>query len=324
MLKRSTKSTYSDTGIAEIFDIELGLYKQWIMIRGENRNNPILLFLHGGPGTANIGVASDTQKELEKNFVVVNWDQLGAGLSYNKKIPSEALTINKMVEYTKELIQYLIERFQKEKIYLVGHSWGSLVGIIVAQQYPEIIEKYIGVSQLVHGKINEKYAYEYCVKCATSTNNKKAIKQLEQIGKPPYSDWMKGLQIRSNWSNKFGAAVKNGSLAKIYMGKMFKSREYKFIDMFKFIMGFTLSLKNLWPEIMEMNLYEKVDSLKVPTYFFLGRRDYQAPSILAEEYIKGLKADIKKIIWFEESAHLCNIEEEEKFALEIQELLKKV
>jgi pimeloyl-ACP methyl ester carboxylesterase len=318
MLKRRTSNDYTENGIAELFTIELGSYKQWIMIRGENRNNPILLFLHGGPGTANIGVAADTQKHLEKNFVVVNWDQLGAGLSYDKRIPKESLTINKMIEYTNELIQYLLQRFEKKKVYLVGHSWGSLLGILVAHKYPEVIEKYIGVSQMVDGKLNEKYAYEYCLKCAIETKNKKAIAQLEQIGKPPYSDWMKGLQIRSSWSNKFGAAVKNGSLARIYMWKMFKSTEYRFVDMFKFMSGFTLSLKNLWPEIMEISLYEKVDNLKVPAYFFLGRNDYQAPSIIAEMYMKDLKSDSKEVVWFEKSAHLCHIEEQIKFALQMQ------
>lgn len=145
--------------------------------------------------------------------------------------------------------------------------------------------------------------------------------QLKQIGKPPYSDWMKGLRIRSNWSSKFGAAMKNGSLAQIYMWKMFKSKEYRFVDMLKFIAGCTLSLENLWPEVMDINLYEKVDSLKVPAYFFLGRNDYQAPSIIADMYIKCLKADIKEIVWFEESAHFCHIEEEEKFALEMQNII---
>jgi pimeloyl-ACP methyl ester carboxylesterase len=320
MLKRRTRNNYTKDGIAELFTIELGSYEQWVMIRGENRNNPILLFLHGGPGTANIGVAADTQRSLEQSFVVVNWDQLGAGLSYDKRIPQKALTISKMIDYTHELIQYLLRRFGHKKIYLVGHSWGSLLGILVAQKHPEIIEKYIGVSQIVDGKLNERYAYEYCLKCAVETKNKKAIAQLNQIGKPPYSDWMRGLQVRSNWSNKFGAAVKNGSLAKIYMQKILISTEYRFSDMFKFMSGFTLSLKNIWPEIMEVSLYEKVDNLKVPAYFFLGRNDQQAPSTLAEMYIKDLKADPKEIVWFEKSAHLCNIEEEEKFALEMKNI----
>jgi pimeloyl-ACP methyl ester carboxylesterase len=321
MINRRTRNNYTENGISELFPVELGSYKQWVMIRGENKNNPILLFLHGGPGTANIGVAADTQKLLEKSFVVVNWDQLGGGLSYNKTIPKEALTVSKMVEYTNELIQYLLQRFQKRKLYLVGHSWGSLIGILVAQKYPEIIEKYIGVSQVVDGKLNEKYAYEYCLKCAARENDKKAIEQLKSIGEPPYSDWMKGLQIRSNWSNKFGAAIKNGSLAQVYMGKMLKGTEYKLIDIFKFMSGFTLSLKYLWPEVMEINLFERVEGLKVPAYFFLGRNDYQAPSCIAEMYVKALKAETKEIVWFEESAHMCNIEEEEKFASEMKRLV---
>jgi pimeloyl-ACP methyl ester carboxylesterase len=321
MVNRRTENNYTENGISELFPMELGSYKQWVMIRGENKKNPLLLFLHGGPGTANIGVAADTQKLLEEKFVVVNWDQLGAGLSYNKRIPKEALTVSKMVEYTNELIQYLLQRFQKKKLYLVGHSWGSVIGILVAQKYPENIEKYIGVSQVVDGRLNEKYAYEYCLKCAARENNKKAIKQLKKIGEPPYSDWMKGLQIRSNWSNKFGATIKNGSLAKIYMGKMLKSTEYKLIDIYNFMSGFTLSLKYIWPEVMELNLFEQVGELKVPAYFFLGRNDYQAPGSIAESYIKALRAETKEIIWFEKSAHMCNIEEEKKFALEMQKLI---
>lgn len=317
LLERKTRNSYTEDGIAELFTLELGSYKQWVMIRGENRNNPILLFLHGGPGTANIGIATDTQRNLESNFVVVNWDQLGAGLSYNKKIPSNALTIDKMIDYTYELMEYLLQRFGQDKLYLVGHSWGSLLGILVTQKYPDMIEKYIGVSQMVDGKLNECFAYEYCLKRANETKNKKALDQLLQLGKPPYSDWMKGLQIRSTWSNKFGAAIKNGSLAKTYMLKMLRSKEYELVDIFKFMAGFTLSLETLWPEIMEINLFETVDTLKVPTHFFLGRYDFQAPSNLAEMYIKNLKVDSKKIVWFEESAHLCQIEEQDKFAFEL-------
>jgi esterase/lipase len=99
------------------------------------------------------------------------------------------------------------------------------------------------------------------------------------------------------------------------------STEYKLIDMYKFMAGFTLSLKYIWPEVMKFNLYEKVESLKVPAYFFLGRYDYQAPSNIADMYVKTLKAETKEIVWFEESAHMCNIEEEKKFALEMQRLI---
>ena len=139
MFSRNTKNIEAENSVADLIKINIGGFEQWVLIRGESINKPILLFLNGGPGTTNIGIAADTQKQLEKNFIVVNWDQLGAGLSYNKSIPKEAMTIEKMIEYTKELIQYLLNRFEKKKVYLVGHSWGSLLGILTAKRYPEYI-----------------------------------------------------------------------------------------------------------------------------------------------------------------------------------------
>ncbi|WP_318503114.1 hypothetical protein [Bacillus sp. T3] len=123
MFTRKTNYISGKDSVAELTKMNFGGFEQWLLIRGESGMNPILLFLHGGPGTPNIGIAADTQKQLEKNFIVVNWDQLGAGLSYNHEIPKEAMTIEKMIGYTKEVIQYLLKRFKKEKLFLVGHSW---------------------------------------------------------------------------------------------------------------------------------------------------------------------------------------------------------
>lgn len=310
-----------ENSVADLIKINIGKFEQWVLIRGVCVNNPILLFLHGGPGTANIGIAADTQKQLERNFIVVNWDQLGAGLSYNKSISKEAMTIEKMIEYTKELIQYLLNRFEKKKVYLVGHSWGSLVGILTAKRYPEYIEKYVGVSQVVGGQEAEKLCYEYCFEQANVCNDRKALKQLKEINEPPYRDWMRGLRVRSALSNKFGAAVKSGGLPDLYIKRMLKSEEYKLIDIYKFMAGFSFSLKYLWPEIMRMNILEEVDSLSIPIYFFLGKYDYSAPSSLAEAYFSKLKADNKQIIWFENSAHMCNLEEQAKFISNLENVL---
>lgn len=323
MFKRKTASIKGENGISELFTLKLGFYEQGVLIRGENRNNPILLFLHGGPGTSNIGVAAGTQKLLEKRFCVVNWDQLGSGLSFYRNISGEHMTIAKMMEYTHVLMQYLVRRFSQEKLYLVGHSWGSLLGILVAQKYPELIEKYIGVSQIVDGELNEKYAYEYCYEQAKKDNNVKAIKQLAQIGEPPYSDWMKGLQIRSYWSSHYGGAIFTGNLASIYIRRMLKSNEYNLVDLYRYVSGFSLSLKNIWPEVMRIHLKEQIKKLDVNAYFFLGKHDFQAPYKIAQEYISALDANTKEIVWFENSAHMCPIEEQEKFQIELIKLLDK-
>ena len=321
MFSRKTKNSEGQNSVADLIKINLGKFDQWVLIRGESINNPILLFLHGGPGTTNIGIAADTQNQLEKDFIVVNWDQLGAGLSYNKSIPKEAMTIEKMLEYTKELIQYLLNRFQKKKVYLVGHSWGSLLGILMSKRYPQYIEKYVGVSQVVGGNETEKLCYEYCLRKATESNDRKALKKLKELKEPPYEDWMKGLQIRSALSNKFGASIKNGSLSSLYIKRTLRSQEYKLIDIYKFMAGFSLSLKYLWPEVMKIDLLEEVNSLSMPVYFFLGKYDHSAPSSLAKAYFTKLKADYKQIIWFENSAHMCNLEEPVKFTSNLKNVL---
>jgi pimeloyl-ACP methyl ester carboxylesterase len=138
MFRRKTNKILLENSVADLIKINIGKFEQWVLIRGESVNNPLLLFLHGGPGTTNIGIAADTQKQLEKNFIVVNWDQLGAGLSYKKSIPKEAMTIEKMVEYTEELIQYLLNRFDKKKVNLVGHSWciWTRTSIHFGQEHP--------------------------------------------------------------------------------------------------------------------------------------------------------------------------------------------
>lgn len=322
MFTRRTKNIEAENSVSELTKITIGEFEQWILLRGESVNNPVLLFLHGGPGTTNIPVAAETQKQLEKNFIVVNWDQLGAGLSYNKSIPKEVMTIEKMIAYTKELIEYLLNRFEKKKVYLVGHSWGSLIGILTAKRYPELIEKYVGVSQVVDGPETEKLCYDYCFREAVMRNDIKALRKLKEINKPPYENWMKGLQIRSALSNQFGGSIKNGSLSSLYIKRMIASKEYKLTDIYKFMAGFSLSLKYLWPEVMNIDLAKEVDYLSIPVYFFLGRYDFSAPSSLAEAFFTKLKADSKQMIWFENSAHMCHLEEQEKFIAYLKAVLK--
>jgi pimeloyl-ACP methyl ester carboxylesterase len=203
------------------------------------------------------------------------------------------------------------------------YTWGSLLGILTAKRYPEYIEKYVGISQVVGGQESEKLSYEYCLKKATASNDRKALKKLTEINAPPYVDWMKGLRIRSSLSNKFGASIKNGSLPSLYIKRMVKSEEYKLVDIYKFMAGFSFSLKYLWPEVMKMSLLEEVTSLSMPVYFFLGRHDYSAPSSLAEAYLTKLKAENKQIIWFENSAHMCNLEEQVKFVAQLEYVLNE-
>ncbi|MDP5274111.1 alpha/beta fold hydrolase [Chengkuizengella axinellae] len=309
--KDSNKNVLQNS-IASIEMIKIGGVDQCILARGKNKNNPILLFLHGGPGTAQIGFAPKLQSKLEDDFVVINWDQRGAGKSFSRDIPVESMNINQFVSDAHEIIEILLERLGKEKLYLVGHSWGSVIGSLIAKKYPEKIHAYIGVGQVVNMKKNEEISYGFTLDKAKETNNKQAVKELNKIGYPPYAN-IKDTFVQRKWLNKFGGSMYEGSALKLVL-KSISFREYSFLDWLRFMKnGEGFSVNNLWGELMETNLFKQIEELKVPVYFCVGRFDYQTSFELVEEFYHQLDAPIKDLIWFEKSAHAPNFEEPEKF-----------
>jgi pimeloyl-ACP methyl ester carboxylesterase len=147
--------------IASLEKINLGRQEQWILIRGMDITKPVILFLHGGPGTSNMCLLRKYTDELEKHFIVVTWDQRGAGKSYQAINPHSSMTIDRLVLDTGELTQLLCHRFNQQKIFLVGHSWGSLIGILSIQKYPDLYHAYIGIGQIVNMQENEQISYDW-------------------------------------------------------------------------------------------------------------------------------------------------------------------
>lgn len=310
------KSTSSENryknGVHKLKKVEIGGIEQWILVRGKNRDNPILLFLHGGPGSAQIAVSRAYFSKLEENFIVVNWDQRGAGLSYSEDLPKDTMTVKSFINDTKELIEYLLNTYNKKKIFLAGHSWGSGLGILVTNKYPQLIHAYIGIAQIADMQENERIAYKYVNEYARKNNNIKAIKQLQKIGYPPYKDLISSMKIRSRWTSKFGSRFYKMDM-KQFMSKFLISSEYTIADMFKFIKGSKYSIDTMWEEVSNLNLFNLVPEVSVPVYFLLGKHDYTAPFEIAEKYFYKLTAPFKEIVWFDNSAHCIPFEEPLKF-----------
>jgi len=304
--------TEKPNSIASMEFVKLGGIDQWIIIRSHNLNNPLLLLLHGGPGTTESPLAYKFQRELEKYFIVVNWDQRGGGKSYSKKIPRESMNVEQFVSDTYDLILFLKKRLNKEKIYLVGHSWGSMLGILMTQRYPELFYAYIGVGQVVNLIDNEIFSFQFILEEAKKRENKKALKQLQKI-RPYTGENLKHLKIQRRWLRKFGGVLHNETSMWPLLKIGICSPEYKLRDFIKYIRGTTYSLKNLWNQLFSINFFKDVKEFKIPIYFFIGRYDYNVPFELSERFFKQLKAPLKKFIWFENSAHCPNFEESEKF-----------
>jgi pimeloyl-ACP methyl ester carboxylesterase len=308
--------------LAELRKIEIGDASQWITIRATNTDNPLLLFLHGGPGTSQLTLNRHNTKSLESHFIIVNWDQRGAGKSYAAIKDKQRMNIQQFVSDTIELSEYLLKRFGKQKLVLAGHSWGSGIGMLAAAQRPDLFSAYIGIGQIACMTEGEKISYQWTLEQAIKRGDRKAEKTLKKIGPPPYSlNGNKCLLTQRGLLRKFGGEF-HGSLSaefKMMLHALLFSPEYTFMDRINYFKGIFGSIDLLWEELMLLDLTTRVPEVKMPVWFMLGRYDYEVPSILAEEYFRTLRAPAKTLVWFENSAHMPNAEERELFNSRIRE-----
>ena len=289
--------------------VNLNGVKQYILATG-NENGPLMLFLHGGPGVSQSGFIRKYQSKLEEDFLVVNWDQRGAGKSNTKIFSKDELKINNIVNDAISLIEILRDRFKKNRIYLVGHSFGSLIGIILSQKIPQYIKAYISIGQVVNINEGDKFIYKILLKKVNNENYQKGIKILKNIGKPPY---------------KTQDSIKLNKLIQKYKGDVFKFSKislmlksisfkyYNLFDWFKFLGGIIISNRYMYSEMSSINLFNANNKFEIPIYFCCGDNDYHTPSKIVEEYYNFINAPKKQIYKFKASAHMPNIEEETCF-----------
>jgi pimeloyl-ACP methyl ester carboxylesterase len=314
-------STMIDTpnGISSLEEITLGGVKQWIFISGTDQNNPVLVFLHGGPGMPILGMASsrDLDAEIIEHFTVVHWDQRGTGKSYDSELPMSAVTVERIVEDCNELIDYLRDRFNQEKVFLVAHSWGTVFGVKTVYKYPEKIHAYVGVAQLIDNAEREELTYNYVLTEAQRTGDEKIQNALEAIGPPPF-DSLDELYVKDGYSPRSGLIKDDANAAQLgtLMLSFLTSPEYSFIEGINTIrmVGMDFTIEALWDEWETTNVAEEIQAIEVPIYFIAGRYDWTHPTVTVEQFYENLEdKDGVNLIIFDNSAHFPMIEEEEKF-----------
>jgi pimeloyl-ACP methyl ester carboxylesterase len=304
--------------ISRIEKTKLGGIDQYLVIRAADSTKPVMLFLHGGPGSPEIAFMQETNSGLEKDFVMVYWEQRGAGKSYSKDIPAETMNIKHFVSDTHELSQILIKRFKKEKIYLMGHSWGSILGILTAHQYPELYYAYFGIGQVCDQYKSEKISLEWLKEQSKNANDNKALKDLSALNYPELGanieDWEKYLMTERQYVNEFGGGTTRQMKGMWPLVKMvLNAKEYTLKEKMDFMSGSLFSLRTMWLEIINKNLFNDIDSMKIPVYLFHGKSDYTVTYSVSKEFFEQLKAPEKEFYTFENSAHSPCMEEPEKF-----------
>jgi pimeloyl-ACP methyl ester carboxylesterase len=308
--------------IAEMTSVKMDGIDNWLVIRGRNVHNPILLFLHGGPGTPELPLLRHFNEPLEDQFVVVYWEQPGTCKSYSPDIPESALTVDRFVEYTKGVIDYLRDRFGQDKVFLVGHSWGSILAILTAERYPEIVYAAVGVGQIVSIVDSETVSYHQALNHALEEKNGKAIEELTALGDPPSYLRLKdndyeGFMTKRKWAIHFGLALHGLSSYNNYERYYLEATEYTILDMFKYIKGRKFTARAMAHDLIGVDLTTQADRLSVPVYFMMGKYDVISSTNLFETYFRRLTAPKKEIIWFENSAHFPLFEEADKFNAEM-------
>lgn len=303
--------------IAELRKVDLNGRQEWISVRGNHAENPVLLFLAGGPGGTQMAAVRHDLSRLEEHFVVVVWDQPGSGKSY--RAGGADLTANTYIEDGLALTKYLQEQFKQDKIYLVGESWGSALGIFLAEQSPDSYHAVIGTGQMIDFLETERMDYEKAIQIAESKGDQSKIDKLKENGRPPYygSDvtWTSAEYL--NYLSAYMSSnpeIQNGGYNTF---RDLFSPEYGILDKINFLRGIVNTFNHVYPQLYGINLRTDYLRLEVPVYFFLGRHDINAPSVLVEEYFSILEAPSKEIIWFEHSGHSPWINESDKFVDEL-------
>ena len=294
-----------DTKVDTSEVIRIGGINQFVNIKYENEANPILLFVHGGPGRSLMGSADTFNDELVKEFIVVHWDQRKSGKTDELNKGDVDLSLKLFISDTYELVTYLLRKYNKKKVYLVSHSWGSEIAFPFVSKYPELIHAFIPISPVIDQHENTRLTVSMLKTWATSRNDSIALSELQTINIP--IEEQKDLYFQQKWlfiHNREEFATKEN----------FKDTYYNWMNIW-----FPLVL-----EASQKNLFEKVPSLKCPVYFIEGNGDKQEIHLLSKKYFDYLDAEIKKFYWFTKSGHTVFNTEPKKLQNVIIEISKNL
>lgn len=293
--------------------------KQYVTINTENIEKPILLYLHGGPGGAITPLFLHCFKELEKDFIVVLWDQRGAGKSFKGLILPKYQTIESFVEDTRVITEYLLKKFDKEKIFLLGHSWGSMLGINTIKKYPDLYYAFIGTGQPIDINEGLKVGYDLLLKEALETKNIELEKKIKKIKK----EKLNATPIILNFQTRqYFSIIKSEEVRlveEVYRNALENGAKQIKIKTGGAYSPWLLNLEqaylynNLRNNMGKNNLNKNNTQLEIPVYFVLGKKDLITPTSLVEEYFDKLETPKKELIWFEDMGHSPHIYDYKKF-----------
>jgi len=317
--------TIASPGISAIERLTVGGIPQQILIQSVHPSNPVLLFIHGGPSMPVPGVCSrgrdyalvTNTKELVQHFTLVFWDQRGTGTSYSKHIPQETMRLEQFVQDALEVTDYLRQRFGKDKIHLAAHSWGTVIGLTLASRYSERYCSYTGFSQITNWAENDKLSYQWLLQKASKTGNSKALRELKELGEPPYTEGAKQWSVIRKWQFKFNTMFYNNndkksatffSAFQIFL----KSPDFTWRNIYNsLVRGFALAYTDKFVEdLNSFDFFTSAPALRIPVMFIHGSKEKHIMPELVIRYVEQLDAPQgKRLLWSPLSSHVFHYDD---------------
>lgn len=298
-------------GVEESYAVRIGGIDQWISVRGKDRDNPVILLVHGGPGSAELAIGWTFQRGWEDYFTVVQWDQRGAGKTWSLNDPETViptLTVDQMTGDVIEMIEHVRQKLGKEKVIVLGHSWGSIIGLKAAMERPDLVAAYVAHGQVINMQRNEEEGFRLTMAAARAEGNAEAVLALEALEPYPGELTVERIGDQRTWSIHYGGLAAYRDSASAWFRAMRLSADYDEDVLKAYDAGSLASITALMPELRAVDL-DAVTESPVPVFLLHGRRDLTTPPSAVSGWMEALEAPVKAEYWFDHSAHLAFMEE---------------
>lgn len=313
-------------GVQENFKLRIGGVDQWLYVRGQDRANPVILFVHGGPASPIAPVMWTYQRPLEEYFTIVNYDQRGSGKTFLDNDPAAVQKTLRIDQYVQDAIDIATEvskRYGKRKVILAGHSWGTIIGMKAALKRPDLFYAYVGIGQVINTRVNEQVSFDYAMRTAREKHNEAAVAEMQTIAPYPGDKPITRDRIITarKWAQYYGGLSAFRSESGYYFNAPMLSPEYDAAAVAAIDKGSMLTLGTVIDEFLNVD-FQPVKKFPIPIVMFMGRHDYTTPSEPAAAWLDKLSAPYKKGVWFEHSSHLVPFEEPGKTLVSLLEFVR--
>jgi pimeloyl-ACP methyl ester carboxylesterase len=316
----SNRKIVTPHGVDERIKVRIGGIDQWLSIRGKDLRNPILLFLHGGPASPAMPEAYTFQTPWEDYFTVVQWDQRGAGKTYaanTEQAMEPGMTVDGMTDDAAQVVEYLRQHYGKQKIFLMGHSWGTVLGVHLAQLHPDWFYAYISVGQVVNGRHNEEVGYAFALREAIAHGNDQAVRELTAMAPYPGPTLtLDNIGTRSKWEMYYGGLAYGRQDYQFEDDAISLSPDYSKSDLVAIGKGSLFSLNHLLQPLLAVD-FDKVTHFGCPVIVYVGAHDYTTAHELTEKWFGDIQAPSKRLVVFADSAHMMMQEQPGRFLVHL-------